>query len=89
MIQNFNENFYAILKDLAPDIRKYKDFTISMVLNNAPSEHKIAFQKFCKEENLKNKILQKKISESDVSDKTIWIIFDESSNLSSQLSSQF
>ena len=77
IIQNFNENFYAILKDLSNDIRKYKDFTFTMVLNNAPNEHKIAFQKFCKEEKLKNKILQKKIGEDDVNNKTIWIIFDD------------
>lgn len=77
IIQNFNENFYAILNDLADDINKYKDFTFTMVLNNAPCEHKLAFQKFCKEQNLKNKILQKKITEADVTDKTIWIIFDD------------
>ena len=32
---------------------------------------------FCKEEKLKSKILQKKIVEDDVNDKTIWIIFDD------------
>ncbi len=76
IVQNFNENFYAILKQLGPDIKKYKDFKLIMVLNNAPEEHKIAFKKFCTAEKLRGEILRS-VSPKDIGEKIIWIIFDD------------
>jgi len=77
IIQNFNENFLKMLNRLAPDIKKYKGFDFTMVLNQAPEEHRIAFDKFCKEQHLKGKFF-KNITEADVKPKTVWMLFDDS-----------
>jgi len=77
IVQNFNENFRAILCELSADIKKYAGFTLTMVLNNAPEEHKIAFEKFCRAEKLPHKILRRKVRPEDVKPKTVWIVFDD------------
>ncbi len=76
IVQNFNESFLDILRELKNDIKKYKGFDFTMVLNNAPEEHALAFMKFCQEESLRGKIIRSVLPE-DVKDKTIWIVFDD------------
>lgn len=76
IIQNFDENFLKILRQLAPDIEKYAGFKLVMVLNSAPEEHARAFKKFCTERGLNGEI-RRTVSENDVHEKTIWIVFND------------
>ncbi len=77
IIQNFNEKFYDILLKLEPSIKKYPDFTLSMVIAGAPREHKTAFEKFCKKFGFKYEFIDKKLEATDIKDKKIWFLFDD------------
>lgn len=77
IIQNFDENFLEILRSLSAEIKKYDGFTPTLVLNNAPAEHKNAFREFLKEAHLSGKIMERPLKSGDVEKGRIWFVFDD------------